>query len=84
MDLEPDCPPAFGTLNFRTTTGETGNDTGNNLKDFISPIPLDAPSTCGSLSIFKEDADGEPRVARSSRSTRPAAGRCPPAPTWRL
>ena len=60
IDLEPDCPPAFGTLNFRTTTGETGNDTGNNLKDFISPIPLDAPSTCGSLSIFKEDADGEP------------------------
>ena len=60
IDLEPSCPPAFGTLNFRTATGESAEETGDNLKDYIEPIPLDAPNTCGSLSIFKEDQDGEP------------------------
>ena len=60
IDLEASCPPAFGTLNFRTATGESAEETGDNLKDYIEPIPLDAPTTCGSLSIFKDDQDGEP------------------------
>jgi uncharacterized repeat protein (TIGR01451 family) len=59
IGLEPSCPPAFGTLNFRTATGESAEVTGDNLKDYLEPIPLDAPNTCGSLSIFKEDQDGE-------------------------
>ena len=35
IGLEPSCPPAFGTLNFRTATGESAEVTGDNLKDYL-------------------------------------------------
>ena len=53
IGVEAGCPPAFGTLNFRTATGESAEETGDNLKDYIEPIPLDAPSTCGEIVIHK-------------------------------
>ena len=53
IDLSAGCPPALGTLNFRTATGESAEETGDNLKDYIEPIPLDAPSTCGEIVIHK-------------------------------
>ena len=60
IGVEAGCPPAFGTLNFRTATGESAEETGDNLKDYIEPIPLDAPSTCGEIVIHKVWTGGEP------------------------
>ena len=31
IGLEPGCPPAFGTLNFRDATGDSGEDTRSRL-----------------------------------------------------
>ena len=60
IGVEAGCPPAFGTLNFRTATGESAEETGDNLKDYIEPIPLGAPSTCGEIVITKVWTGGEP------------------------
>jgi trimeric autotransporter adhesin len=48
-DFGPDCPPPLGTLNFRSSTGLTGHDAGDNLKDYILPQALGAPNTCGRM-----------------------------------
>ncbi len=59
IGLQPSCPPAFGTLNFRNATGNSGPDTpagkiGDNLKDTIGGLSVPAPSTCGTVEIVKE------------------------------
>lgn len=53
LQLAPDCPARFGTLNFRTSTGAASDTTGDNLKDYIAPLNLDAPTTCGTIKIVK-------------------------------
>jgi len=54
LNLQPACPPLFGSLGFRNVTGATGE----NLKDFIKPVKLSAGSTCGQLKIVKHDGAG--------------------------
>ncbi|MDQ1699245.1 MAG: large repetitive protein, partial [Frankiaceae bacterium] len=54
LNLQPACPPLFGSLGFRNVTGETGE----NLKDFIKPLKLSAGSSCGQLKIVKHDGSG--------------------------
>jgi uncharacterized repeat protein (TIGR01451 family) len=54
LNLQPACPPLFGSLGFRNVTGATGE----NLKDFIKPVKLSAGSTCGQLKIVKHDSSG--------------------------
>src|SRR5205823_3011946 len=55
LDLQPTCPPLFGSLGFRNVTGNTGE----NLKDFIKPLRLSAGSTCGQLKLVKHDGNGD-------------------------
>jgi len=54
LNLGPQCPPRFGSLQFRNATGQSDK----NIKDFIKPLKLSAGSTCGQLKIVKHDGAG--------------------------
>ncbi|QKJ20344.1 SpaA isopeptide-forming pilin-related protein [Microbacterium hominis] len=58
--VSPGCPAAANaTVYARSFTGQNPGPTGN-LKGFVGPLTVDPPSTCGSLTIRKEDEDGAP------------------------
>lgn len=53
IGLQPGCPPAFGTLNFRNATGG-GGGLASNLKDAIGGVEVPAPDTCGTVIVHKD------------------------------
>ncbi len=53
IGLQPGCPPAFGTLNFRNATGG-GGGLASNLKDTIAGLEVPAPNTCGTVIVHKD------------------------------
>lgn len=53
IDLQAGCPSLSGYINFRSSTGSTSSSTGENLKDYIKPLSIQADDLCGSLQITK-------------------------------
>lgn len=57
--VRPGCPAAAdATLYMRSFTGQNFGPTGN-LKGWVGPMTVDPPSTCGSLTIEKENEAGQ-------------------------
>jgi hypothetical protein len=56
FDTVGDCRGAYGVMNVRSFAGESGN---SSLKDYIEPIKIDVPPTCGALTIKKVDQFGD-------------------------
>jgi LPXTG-motif cell wall-anchored protein len=52
--FEGGCSGEFGTMQMRTTTGNSWTSA---MKDYVGPLTVDTPSTCGKLVITKTDAD---------------------------
>jgi hypothetical protein len=53
IGLQPGCPPAFGTVNFRNATGG-GGGLAKNLKDAVGGVEVPAPDTCGTVIVNKD------------------------------
>jgi uncharacterized repeat protein (TIGR01451 family) len=68
--VQPGCPaPEAATAYQRSFTGNNFGPTGN-LKGFVGPSVVEPPSTCGSLTIIKENAAGA-RLAGAQFSITP-------------
>lgn len=67
LNLQPACPPLFGSLGFRNVTGNTGE----NLKDFIKPVKLSAGSTCVPEVRVTKASDPESGSAASPTAVNP-------------
>lgn len=55
---EGNCSGNFGVVQFRSVTG--GSFYSSSLKDYVKPLGVTTPSTCGSIVIEKNDLDGNP------------------------
>lgn len=53
---EGNCSGNFGVVQVRSVTG--GSFYSSSLKDYVTPLGVNTPSTCGSIIINKEDTDG--------------------------
>ena len=52
------CSGNFGTVNIRSVTGNAFYS--STLKDYVTPLSVDTPSTCGKIIIDKTDENGQP------------------------
>ncbi|MBO9522087.1 MAG: hypothetical protein J7518_11170 [Nocardioidaceae bacterium] len=52
------CSGDFGVVNIRSVTGNSFYS--SSLKDYVTPIGVDTPSTCGKIIINKKDEHGTP------------------------
>jgi LPXTG-motif cell wall-anchored protein len=55
---EGNCSGNFGVVQVRSVTG--GSFYTSSLKDYVDPLGVNTPSTCGSIIIEKNDTDGNP------------------------
>ncbi len=55
---EGNCTGNFGVVQVRSVTG--GSFYTSALKDYVTPLGVNTPSTCGSIIIEKNDTDGNP------------------------
>jgi len=55
---EGNCSGNFGVVQVRSVTG--GSFYTSSLKDYVVPLGVNTPSTCGSIIIEKNDTDGNP------------------------
>jgi len=69
---EAACGGGYGVLNIRSTSSTGGNPA---LADWVAPISLTVPSTCGTLEILKTDTQGSPLAgAEFQIAPNPATG----------
>jgi len=67
--ISPGCPAAgVATAYMRSFTGNNFGPTGN-LKGYVGPTTVQAPSTCGSLTIVKHDPSGAPLAGATFQIT---------------
>ncbi|MFL6024962.1 MAG: prealbumin-like fold domain-containing protein [Marmoricola sp.] len=58
VDKVGDCTGNFGVTSVRSVTGNAFATSA--LKDYVDPLPVNTPSTCGTIVINKNDQDGDP------------------------
>ncbi|MCD6641042.1 MAG: prealbumin-like fold domain-containing protein [Nocardioides sp.] len=56
FDTVGDCRGAYGVMNVRSFSGESES---SSLKDYIEPVPVSVPPSCGRLVIDKVDQFGD-------------------------
>ncbi|WP_165820969.1 prealbumin-like fold domain-containing protein [Nocardioides gansuensis] len=73
-----DCRGGFGTANIRSFTGEAD---ASSLKDYVEPVPISVPPTCGSMLFRKVDQFGNSVGGATYQiSPNPAPGSAPTPP----
>jgi LPXTG-motif cell wall-anchored protein len=72
------CSGDFGSVDIRSVTGNSFYS--SSLKDYVTPLSVDTPSTCGKIIINKKDENGTPIAgATFSISPNPVPGGNPQA-----
>ncbi len=63
------CSGDFGSVNIRSVTGNSFYS--STLKDYVTPLSVDTPSTCGKIIITKKDAVTKASIGPSTYTVSP-------------